>query len=597
MQGLGSRVCGTRYGTRGTAQAQSGGQQKKARAQANLRRTYKTTNKTNKPNIIIDSLAGRVFNRKKMRKHLPFVMAVFVLAFLVYSNSIRNGFNFDDTTIIQNNSLVRLSNLPKILVSNYWANTPYEKGVLLYRPLPVATFALDRALWGDKPAGFHLTNVLINAADAALVFVLLAGLFQDRLSPFVLSLCALLFAFHPVHTEAVNMVVGRTELLAALFGLLTFICYLHGRKLAAFGFFFLALFSKEIAVTIPAVILLREYLDKKRVERWNYFIFAGIVLLYLAIRFAVLGGFASVHQTGMLDQQHAFQRALTVIKALGCYLRLLIIPWPLTPDYSDVPLPVSALAFGVMLPLAVILILLAAAWKLRNTASALAFGILWFFVTILPVSNIISIGAFLGERFLYLPSLSVSLLAASAFYHGSDQRLVKACLTGLLLVCAAFALLTFDRNFAWQNAPTLWASVLVHQPDNPRAHFHMAVKYEEQKQYEKALDSYERAVRYYPDHNWHPDSKSVATVKEAMSRICYDLAVKLYKEQSFDASLAYCKRAVENNDRNAEAYVVMGNIYAQKGDFRKAAEMYQNALKANPEQFEAKENLKRIQSR
>jgi tetratricopeptide (TPR) repeat protein len=125
----------------------------------------------------------------------------------------------------------------------------------------------------------------------------------------------------------------------------------------------------------------------------------------------------------------------------------------------------------------------------------------------------------------------------------------------------------------------------------------MAVKYEEQKQYEKALDSYERAVRYYPDHNWHPDSKSVATVKEAMSRICYDLAVKLYKEQSFDASLAYCKRAVENNDRNAEAYVVMGNIYAQKGDFRKAAEMYQNALKANPEQFEAKENLKRIQSR
>ena len=212
-----------------------------------------------------------------MRKHLPFVIAVFVLAFLVYSNSIRNDFNFDDITIIKNNSLVRLSNLPKLLVSNYWANTPYEKGVLLYRPLPVATFALDRALWGDNPAGFHLTNVLINAADAALVFVLLAGLFRDRLSPVPLSLCALLFAFHPVHTEAINMVVGRTELLAALFGLLTFICYLHDRKPAAFGFFFLALLSKESAVTIPAVIFLYEYLFKKRVPRWSYVIFAGIV--------------------------------------------------------------------------------------------------------------------------------------------------------------------------------------------------------------------------------------------------------------------------------------------------------------------------------
>ena len=116
------------------------------RPQANLPRTYETTNKTNKPNTIIDSSGGIVFNRKKMRTHRPFVLAIFVLAFLVYANSIRNDFNFDDTTIIKNNSLVRLSNLPKIFVSNYWANTPYEKGVLLYRPLPVATFALDRAL-------------------------------------------------------------------------------------------------------------------------------------------------------------------------------------------------------------------------------------------------------------------------------------------------------------------------------------------------------------------------------------------------------------------------------------------------------------------
>ena len=567
------------------------------RPQANLPRTYETTNKTNKPNTIIDSSGGIVFNRKKMRTHGPFVLAVFVLAFLVYSNSIRNDFNFDDTTIIKNNSLVRLSNLPKILVSNYWANTPYEKGVLLYRPLPVATFALDRALWGDNPAGFHLTNILINAANAALVLVLLAGLCHDRLSPFSLSLCALLFAFHPVHTEAINMVVGRTELLAALFGLLTFICYLHDRRPAAFAFFFLALLSKESAVTLPAVVFLYEYLFKKGVRRWSYLLFAGIVLLYLAIRFAVLGGFASVHQTGVLDQQGVLQRALTVIKVLGYYMRLLIIPWPLTPDYSDVPWPVSVFAPGVMVPLAVILVLLVTAWKLRNHLSALTFAILWFFVTILPISNVISIGAFLGERFLYLPSLCISLLAAGVLCHTSHQRRAKACVAGCLLISVVFALLTFNRNFAWQNANTLWASVLAHQPDNPRAHFHMGVKYEEQKDYEKALDSYERAIRYYPEHNWHPDSKSVAGVKEAISRTCCNLAVKRYKEQNFDAALAYCQQALKNNDRNADACVVMGNLYVQKGDLRKAAEMYQDALKANPDQFEARENLRRIGSR
>jgi len=530
-----------------------------------------------------------------MRKHLSGAAAVFVLAVLVYANAIRNDFNFDDTTLIQNNSLVRLANLPKILVSNYWANTPFAQGVLLYRPLPVASFALDRAVWGDNPAGFHLTNVLINAADAVLVFVLLASLFGDRLSPLPLSLCALLFALHPVHTEAINMVVGRTELLAALFGLLTFLCYRHGRKPAAFGFFFLALLSKEIAVTIPAVIFLHEYLSKRRVARWSYVVFAGVLLAYLAIRFAVLGGFTSVHQTGMLDQQNVVQRALTVIKALGCYLRLLVIPWPLTPDYSDVPLPGSALAFGVLLPLAAIVLLLMVAWSLRKVAWAVTFAILWFFVTILPVSNVISIGAFLGERFLYLPSVSVALLAAGVWCHSSHKGRAKACLAAGLLVCVVFALLTFKRNFAWHNANTLWASVLVHQPDNPRAQFHIGVQYEEQKEYEKALDAYERAVRYYPEHNWHPDSKSVTAVKGAISRMCYDLAVKRYKAQNFDAALAYCQRAVENNDRNAEAYVVIGNIYVQKGDYRKAAEMYQAALKANPDQFEARENLKRIQ--
>ena len=531
-----------------------------------------------------------------MRKDLPGAIAVFLLAFLVYADAIRNDFNFDDLTIIKNNSLVRLANLPRLLVSNYWANTPYEKGVLLYRPLPVATFALDRALWGDHPAGFHLTNVFINAVNAVLVFLLLAGLFRDRLSRFALSLCALLFAFHPVHTEAVNLVVGRTELLAALFGLLTFVCYLHDRKPAAFGCFFLALLCKESAVTIPAVIFLYEHLFRRPVRRWRYGIFAGVALVYLAIRFAVLGGFASVHQTGMLEQQGALERALTVVKVLGYYLRLLVVPWPLTPDYSDVRLPVSALETGVMLPLVAILILLAAAWKMRTTAVVLTFAILWFFVTILPVANIISIGAFLGERFLYLPSLCLSLLAAGVLYHHPGRRQAKACLAGCLLVSGVFAVLTFNRNFAWQNANTLWEHVLVHQPNNQRAHFHMGVQYEEQKNYEQALAAYGRAIKYYPEHNWHPDSRSVAAVREAISRTCYNLAVRLYQEQDYEGALAHCLRAIENNDRNAEAYVVTGNIYAQKGDLRKAAEMYQQALKANPDQFEARENLKRIGS-
>jgi len=154
--------------------------------------------------------------------------------------------------------------------------------------------------------------------------------------------------------------------------------------------------------------------------------------------------------------------------------------------------------------------------------------------------------------------------------------------------------LTFTRNFAWRNANTLWHGVLLHQPDNQRAHFHMGVQYEEQKNYEPALAAYERAIKFYPEHNWHPDSKSVAVVREAISRTCYNLAVRRYQEQDYDHALAYCQQAIANNDNNAKAYVVAGNVYAQRGDLRLAGEMYRRALEASPDQFEARENLKRI---
>jgi len=261
-----------------------------------------------------------------------------------------------------------------------------------------------------------------------------------------------------------------------------------------------------------------------------------------------------------------------------------------------VPLPASLLEPGVLLPLAAILILLAAAWKLRTAAAGLTFAVAWFFVTILPVANIIPIGALLGERFLYLPSLCLSLLAAGVWQRRPSGWQARASLVVCLLVCAVFAVLTFTRNFAWQNASTLWQSVLCHQPNNQRAQFHLGAQYEEQKSYELAMAAYERAIHYYPEHNWHPDSRSVAAVKAAMSRICNNLAVRLYHKQDYDSALAYCLRAIENNGLNAEAYVVAGNVYAQRGDLRQAGAMYQQALKANPDQFEARENLKRIGS-
>src|SRR6266568_1689493 len=584
-----------------------------------------------------------------MKKQWPLVVALFVLTCAVYANSLWNDFNLDDDTIIRNNSLIRsLSNLPKIFVSNYWANTPYEKGVLLYRPLAVASFAVDYALWGNHPLGFHLTNLLINGANAALLLVLLARLFgamPGRTGPLALAFCALLYAFHPVHTEAVNMVVGRTELLAAMFGLLTFICHLNDWKTGAVVCFSLALLSKEIAITIPAMIFAYEWFFGRNLSRTGktgrgeraegrgqprqarplsslfplpsplfgsgagslvasvfagpaqkYLMYAGVLGLYLAIRFAVLRGFVAAHQTGILASQDPFHRLLTVLKVLGYYLKLMVAPYPLTPDYSDVPLPQSAVEPWVLLPFIGIVALLAAAWRLRQAAPGVAYAVLWLFVTLLPVSNIISIGAFLGERFLYLPSASLAFLAAGLFSLAQNRPCRSAWWGGCVLVAAGFAALTFNRNFDWRSADTLWATVQARQPGNPRANFHLGVQAEQAKEFQQALIFYEKAIEFNPNHNWNPDRKTTAMVKERISDICYNLSLKLYNQGQLAQATDYCWRSLQNNDKNARAHVIMGNLYVQSNDLKKAVDCYETALKVDPGLFEAKENLKRVKA-
>jgi len=558
-------------------------------------------------------------------KKLPLVLAVFVLTGAVYLNSIGNDFNLDDTAIIRDNPLVQhLSNLPRILKSNYWANTPYADTVLLYRPLPVASFACEYALWGSRPAGYHVINLLLNAAVAALLFLLLVRLFAHQVPLVGLAVAALGFGWHPVHTEAVNLVVGRTELLAAFFGLLTLLCHLNSTappvrppptppnpaatpvirpaaasalwSTAGYLCFFLALLSKEIAVTIPALLLLYEWLLARHVRWRRLFGYAGILAAYLALRLAVLRGFVASNQTGILAQQDVFHRLLTVFKVAGYYLKLLLAPWPLTPDYSDVPLPRSLMDWQVAVPLAATVALLVLAWKWRHTHPAPALAILWFFVALLPISNVVSIGAFAGERFLYLPSVSLALLLAGLLAHVQAPRRRGLLLSGAALATLAFGVMTWQRNYDWKDAPTLWTKVLRHQPENPRANFQLAVVAETAKDDARALELYQKAIHYYPDHNWNPDRKTVAMVKERLSNLCYDQSLRLYKAGQFAAASDRCRQALDFNANHARAWVILGNLHIQNEEYGPAAECYQSALKLDPQQFEAAENLKRLKA-
>jgi hypothetical protein len=185
--------------------------------------------------------------------------AVFGLAVLAYANSLANGFVLDDVRLIPANPLVRsLGNLPELFAADYWE--PGFRGGL-YRPLVMTSYALNHALGGLEPWGYHAVNVLLHAAVSLLVF----GLLRTLVDRYTAAIAGLLFAAHAVHAEAVANIAGRAELLAAAGFVLALRCHVARERAAdrpgllyavGLGSFALALLSKESAITLPAVLLL-----------------------------------------------------------------------------------------------------------------------------------------------------------------------------------------------------------------------------------------------------------------------------------------------------------------------------------------------------
>ncbi|MGD8869083.1 MAG: hypothetical protein PVI01_15755, partial [Gemmatimonadales bacterium] len=332
--------------------------------------------------------------------------ATALLAFLVFANSLANGFAYDDVWIIQNRELVHgLTHLPELLTTDYWAS---RFGSGLYRPLTLLTFALDWQMWGGNPFGFHLTNLLLNSAVTAAATALLLRFFPW----WAALLGGAVFAVHPLHTEAVANVVGRAELLTALFILGACLVYVavvrrNGRlgpgSLAAIAaLYVLALFSKELGVVLPALLLVLDLpeLARRGFSRFGAYarsrapliaILALILLAYLGIRWRVLGAPLGGAPDWFFAADASFRaRFFTMARVWPRYLQLAVLPLDLSSDYSPaVILPVSGLtplgALGIGL-VAITVVLAVIAFRRRPEFSV---AVLWAAVTLLPVSNLV----------------------------------------------------------------------------------------------------------------------------------------------------------------------------------------------------------------
>jgi hypothetical protein len=335
---------------------------------------------------------------------VPAVLLLGALTALLYLNSFQNEFVFDDIGLIANSSRIRdLRNLPKILGAY---------GHPAYRPLRTASHAIEYSFFGLNPAGFRGVNIALHVLNGTLVFFLFRTLLR---SPRPALLAAILFAIHPIQTESVAYISGRRDLLFTLFYLLGFACYVRYRESNRLRYLFLAglsyllsLLSKEMAITLPLLCLWYDVVRsipttdgmrpltpwqaategvRTAVGRHKVLYAAGTAVLLLLAWYYV-------YRVNPSRQQAMYGGGLgptlmTSTRIVVHYIKLLLFPITLNADYSFNAFPVSR-SLADPKGLVALAILGAVVWgllRLLPSARWAAFGGLWFFITLLPVSQ------------------------------------------------------------------------------------------------------------------------------------------------------------------------------------------------------------------
>jgi protein O-mannosyl-transferase len=402
-------------------------------------------------------------------------VAAGLLAAAVAGPSVKNGFVLDDRYVIENRPMLEHPpSASAVLEEPYW---PPEVGAGLWRPAVLASYALDYQVSGEA-WWFHLMNVLWAGAAAAVLVLVVAGVFGPRTA----LIAGALFAVHPVHVEATANVIGRAELMAALgYGLALLAARAAEQRpwwlvgLVAAGAF--AVGAKEHAATLPAAVLLcagarsvvagRPWRDAVR-RAWLPAAVAVLpVGLYFVGRLGVLGtmfgaGVEAVGLEGLGSAERAWAMAPITLE----WWRLLLVPIQLAADYSPAHLqPTTALTLPHVVALALCGALGAWAWRLRRRVPELFFGVAWVVVTILPTSNLLVPVSFLvAERTLFLPSLGAMVAVAAVGLRLNWPARVRVGLLAALLLAGVVR--SVVRTPVWRDQDSLWASLARDAPES-----------------------------------------------------------------------------------------------------------------------------------
>lgn len=528
--------------------------------------------------------------------------ALALLPALLYANTLTNSFQYDDYFFILNNLYVH--NLSGI--GHFFSSSDLISNVPLcgYRPLTMATFALNYAMGGENAMGYHFFNVVIHVLSTLLVYGLATALMQDfkiRRSAYAAVAVALLFAVHPINTQPVNYISGRSTLLAGCFSLACFLLYIYWRRthgglqkvvfaLGSLSAYVCALLSKEEAVALPVMLAAYEFfqmhghIDKKKM--WHTFLrllpFGILTVGFLVLVIHILGIVGATEQP-----RGTWENLLTQAKVLFIYLRLIILPANLSIDHV-VPISTSLFQPIAMISVVGLIMLLVGSLSLTRSMPIVPFGLWWFAIALVPTSTLIALKLVLNEQRLYVPAIGVLVIVGALLgialersHEIKTKGLRQTLVCSLVAVLVILSALTIQRNAQWRTPQSLWSSAIARYPDSLRANTQMANIHLKAGRLEDALAAANKAVELKPD---------VLEPRLALATAYSRLGMQ-------DSALSEARAAVDLNPASADAQATLGVVYARLERYAEAEAAWRRAIELNPQNVEARENLEKLKAR
>ena len=587
-------------------------------------------------------MSNRPFlSTKTTRILLPILVSL--VSFLAYLNTLHHQFVFDDFRVITNNPYIKdWKYFPALFNSDYFKIS----GELSYRPLVTLSYFTDYAIWGLHSFGFHLTNLILHTLNTFVVYLLLFKITRN----FNLTVIScLFFSVHPILTETVNSVGFREDLLCATFFLLALFFYvkLYTSKykntcyIISLFAYFIALFSKEMAISLPLIIFVLDWFllqsrvrishphpnpppSRGRREPGNLAIHAhqddvehfwggqkslknvpyvgaenlqplpvktrilryylGFICMSIGYMLLRLVFFKSTIEHVAYPGNSLVTNFLTMTKVIASYIKLWFFPTVLNPDYH-VTFETTPIKLTFLISLALLVCITFLAARLYRQQKEITFSILWIFITLTPVMNLIPIGNIMAERYLYLPSFGFCLFAGililkiHARVPKTYHPLVHACFAAIFILSLAH---TIRHNRIWFDKQTLWYYTVFNTSCSFNAHNNLGKEYYEKGLLDKAIEEYTIAL------------SKASEVRYAYPIAHYNLGIAYDEKGMFDASIQEYRNALHIEPKNSDAHNNLAITLFKNGQVEMAIEEFRAAITQDPDNPAYHDNLAKL---